>query len=116
MHEVIMATLSSTILLYGFNLYRAAWWRRGFTHVSSVVKAAKYSVSGLWKRIAAYTSLAMLTEHALHGMVSKRPGWMKVCLENARDPMHLHKTGQKHTEKPYLLSPPEFEMENGANR
>lgn len=38
-------------------------------HVSSVVRAAKYSVSALWMRMPAYISLAILTAHALHGMV-----------------------------------------------
>lgn len=75
MDDVAMATLSSTIL-YDHQFLSCSMMEKSNTHVSSVVRAAKYSVSWLWTRIPAYISLAILTAHALRRTVRD------ICLDS----------------------------------
>lgn len=115
MHDVIMATLSSTILLYNP-------WSLSCSLVEEENHSREFSCQGrkVQRVRIVEADCRVYQPRDAHGTCAtpngqQRAGWMKVCLESARSPMHLHKTGQKHTEKPYLLSSPEFEMENGAN-
>ena len=69
MDDVAMAMLSSTTLYDDQPLFCKFDGGREFTHVSSVVKTAKYSVLGSWTQMPAYTSLATLTANTLCGMI-----------------------------------------------